>query len=129
MEVLLISIALIVGIILFIMTLFWVAGLFATTGSVSKCGFITYRKFKVLFNTVEWKVPHYDDEFKTMVKSDERGYAYANYKMYPSASMYMYDGKGMLPLTPIDEFLMKRLIKKEILKVSVGKSKNKLFIW
>ena len=90
-------------------------------------GFITYKTFKALFESVEWEKPSYSSQYILRKKGDPYG-DMDNYEMFPSASSFVFNGKSMLPITPLTLLLIVILIykHKEHRKMKV---KHKTFIW
>ena len=94
-------------------------------------GFITYRKFKKLFDSIEWKIPSYDDDYNVLVNKDRADNVYERiYYMHIGSAQYIYEGKNMIPLTPFDVFMMNNCINKKLNELGADKkSKKKLFMW
>ena len=93
-------------------------------------GFITYRKFKKLFDSIEWKIPHYDDDYDVLVNKDRADNDYERiYYMHVYSRQYIYEGKNMIPLTPFDEIMMNRYIRKKLKELGADKKNKKLFMW
>ena len=93
-------------------------------------GFITCRKFKKLFDSIEWKIPHYDDDYDVLVNKDSADNDYERiYYMHVYSRQYIYEGKNMIPLTPFDEIMMNRYIRKKLKELGADKKNKKLFMW
>lgn len=107
-----------------LLLLFWVVML--ADGKPHR-GFITYKTFKALFESVEWEKPSYSSQYILRKKGDPYG-DMDNYEMFPSTFSFIYDGKSMLPITPLTLLLVIILVCKheESKKMRI---KNKTFIW
>lgn len=115
---------------LFVLLILWISTVIFIIIDSKVRGFITYRKFKKLFDSIEWKIHHYDDDYDVLVNKDSAYNDYERiYYMNIPSRQYIYEGKNMIPLTPFDEIMMNNYIRKKLKELGADKKNKKLFMW
>lgn len=112
---------------LILLIIYWIASITSSYSNKLEWGFISYRKFKKLYNSTEWKIKRLSNE-KILIKETSYDIFDDSYELFVAGATYNFDNKTMLAITPIDLLLINNFIGKrykELAKSSGHEAKAK----
>lgn len=102
----------------------WSATITSSYSNKSRWGFVSYSKFKKLYNTVTWEVRE-SSKYTLLRGADAWSLFDDSNELFPSGGCYCINNIALVAITPIDLFLINRFIKKEYNKICEEKGYQK----